>query len=373
MDRSEADLRCVLMALDSRLGNPATAARQEQANFTLQCFVDEHQRFPGPSELERWRTADPVRKRVLLSASAIRKAFGGDWSVVGAAWVAGTAGEDLTARRLTAMGPKFGREQLLAIGRAFVAWMPASGPLRRDDLVAFLKSQRDENTTGLPRLPRDYYAFRRVFGSFEGFLTALGQEHRSRYATARMTAPPSDPGPSRFKGMRFRGTDAERLEGVREAAKRYGALLSYPQYNAFRAEAVLAAGERGEDVPWPHSRTLVGKYGSWPAVKLAARVCTEADVASGAAQNTFSDDELVDALAQALLDYGPELTATGDYRVWRVRLQAQLASAGKPARVPRARLLSARLGGPRRQFTDAIRTVLDRRPDVAARLRDGAA
>src|SRR5688500_11776941 len=53
MDRSEADLRWVLEAADNRLGNVATVAKQEQANFTIQRFVDAHGHFPGPRELER--------------------------------------------------------------------------------------------------------------------------------------------------------------------------------------------------------------------------------------------------------------------------------------------------------------------------------
>lgn len=403
-DRDLVDLFCVLDALDARLDIQTTTAKQERGRNAVQLFIYDRGFFPSSSEYERWREGDPRRKS-LPTDSTIRRAFGGSWDDVRAAFGEGPGRPDLTARRGISNGPRFEKPELSSIFTTWVGTLSPSAPLLRDAFEAWLTAEADQPTTDLHRVPRSFDPFRRpdTFGGWRPLLEEHGVADRAaRGGTQRRVRSPQyrarllDPvGPERFGGTPAPPTappadmqltavrellaslpDSElwaddrspdNLRGLRAAASLFGPLVSYPQYNEVRELAREEAFSRALECDWPHSRQLTKRWGSWPQAKVAAKVMTPAEAVAGSTRHRYGDPELEQYLLCALRELGLGMSSTA-FDAWRPDHKAERERRGLRPRVPEAALVAARLG--EGDFDAAVDRVLAEHPDVRDELEE---
>jgi hypothetical protein len=343
--RSETDRRFVLAGLETarragRAEDRKAKAEAEKADLDAVWTVffafasDPSITSTSAKSYRRWHALQPD-KEDLPSEATLRRLLGdGSWSrLLENANMRYRA--DATVRRLTALGPFFTREEILA---AIQAWLGGlSGEARLSDFLADCQTQLEALGHEAPRLPRSESPIRRL-GGWQHLLDgadpdgALRQQSRQRADSADETGAP--PRRKRTTHSRSRSTcpsthggrkpytRAEAKDFLTRAQAEEAVWLTKAAYNALAREwrtQLMAAGKP----PRVASAYLICKVLKMPWLEaLAWSAGDEAGVPARFGQGRKHSDEFIEAAASAAMDELGENLGLEAYEQRRLRLKA---------------------------------------------------
>lgn len=295
-DLSVVDRRHVLAVCERRLKGICSAehsAAQAAAVDALRAFIDAHGgELPSKARFDAWRgtaSAPPG----LPSSFKVASAFG-SWVAATAAVRGGKPVQLLQARRLSALGPAFTREEALKAIRDFdAAW---SGAVTWTNYLAWARSTLKTNPGA--RLPLSPQTFRK----HDGWFTLCREAGVD--ATHAKTRQPT------------RHYSVEELRDAAAAAQQDagGGPLRRFEYDAWRKRKL---DDSGSDVA-PAPMAFVRRFGAWPEAMRELGLIDDQQFALAARSRprVIADDEALDALITAAAEvHGP--LASFSYTRWR--------------------------------------------------------
>lgn len=320
-------------------------------------------------EYKAWLDADPQRKASWPSVSSVRKWLGGSWSSVQEA-LGQAPSATTTARRMSAMGKAFGREELrsqLEHCRAALSDDPdrpldyVSQAEHRRWALAEMEKPIEERV--MPRLCLQPHSFRKVFGSWPQAIHASGGARTSVQSSFALVRAKSGAYTANacLAALRLIGPDC--CDGQ----------MRWGDYRKRAAYLRRVAMDEGRQVVLPGPQTIVNHFGSWPQALLAAGLIGELECRRRLARvtDTLDDKELVSTFAEALITIGPNGTRS-DYI--ELREDRKRANGGR-ADLPSWPTIYQRLG----RWEEAVKTATDAHPEIvtawerhAATARDAA-
>lgn len=361
--RSEEDIRCVYDAARRRCGERQYNERQGVAAGALVSFLDAREaarRAAGGESPPAWAAGEPTGRRYRMfrdsqpnrdewpSEKYIINSFGRSWAEALAA--VGVRPEvDVAARRLTAQGPRYSRDELIASLELWIAHVDrtegADAPLTVTSYKRFMTAQ-NRKLEGR-RMPHPT-TLKDAFGSWAGALQAAGALHRSLVAARE----PSERHDWRFDTFPFakegegdaasEGLDFERfrwLVGHLDADD--ARTLTGRRYERLRLDAIGSAARAQILIDLPILERIRELFGSWPKALAAVGITPRAKTLGRRAG--YTRDELIDALLCAARETGSTRgrpLPVAEYRKWREqRLRKKPGSY-----VPSEQVLKERLG-----------------------------
>lgn len=240
--------------------------------------------------------------------------------------------EDPRVRRMLSR-QEFSFDEVLEALRYWASQTSASR-LKLNDYLAWANEQARSDEPPAVRLPLTGYSLRR-HGHWWDLLEAIDEAGRSTRVNP-------------VTGNGYRYTPEEIHEWLRLAyadlKDRGGVTL--PAYLAWRGEYVSAYERRARPrVPW-HT-TILGRYEHEDDPWIAALIDAGVPIPAGSALHstkTYSDDELLAFLIDALRWSAPERLSTPRYRRWREAERLRRAAREADPRVPPTTRISQRLG-----------------------------
>lgn len=280
------------------------------------------------------------------------------------------------------------------------------GPLLQADFLAWWRSAELATSGPLFGVRASWTHFRAFFKTWSAVLDAVGMSDRaavhfteSRQPGRRNDGSPrkgttvthrSSPEPLAAAEVRQRAVDAEldnylfaeclRLADAldaddkdasfawaRLAAEKFGAAMSYPQYDGWRFDMQARASEAGFGrLPIPHSKTLKDRVESrsWFDVKVRAAIPGAAELAKDRKDRRgYPREAVIDAVQAAMYRHGHGLTSTQYEEFYDSELARRRKQEMQP-RMPNVKLVRETIGGPNHLWEVVVETVLRERPGL---------
>jgi hypothetical protein len=372
-DRSYADRRYVLMALQRRLEVGPTTENQELALRALE-ICQQARGDVAERVYTAWRSSQP-RARNYPSATFIRNAFG-TWNSA-LAVMRGEAVPDLLATRLQrSAGKLIPVERIKQAIRAWSTTVPEDRPLRLEEFVRWSCEQNEDTDSPYGRLPESATTLMARFGGRWGQgLIDLGLGHRlafqngapvmrrpgsvSREEIAAIAEIDLEGAPLDVRAYPYPTEGLERwIQWINSKAPGgwRGGSLSREAF-AYVGEIVrrkCVAEGRLVDVPGPS--VYASHFGSWRQAKISCGIAAPYEL--GRSTLRFATEEVEDFLVAAIKEVGLPLLE-GEYRTW-----ARAREVKTHERVASSSTIRVRLGGPSHRWTTARERVLEKHPEL---------
>lgn len=332
--RSREDRRYVFWALSSGRRMEATM-REQLALRSLGACAHDLDAVPSARSYQAWRE-DQECPAEYLSVKQIRLTFGSWAKALGALGLEPTP--DVLSCQLCALGGPFSPAELIVCLQTCARITGTEAPTFRGyKRWALREMRKPASERVLPRIALSQLTFTSRFGSWREARLAAG-----------LPGSVGQPGSvTSIRGTADSYTDERLCEVIELAADQTGrgATLTPGQYDAWAREErrrVLAAAA---DEPVAASTTMSDRFGGWAEALHAAGLLSEREMRRRRHRRAgeYTDEQLIAALVQYILDEGVTPTQVA-YGRWRnARLDADRVPVGG---LPSRELLVRRLGWP---------------------------